>query len=57
MAVALALDWTYDQLPETTISEAKEALIEKGIKPSWPEYEGENIKIRFSLKGDKISSI
>jgi len=40
MAVALALDWTYDQLPETTIQIAKKALIEKGIYPGWPEHGG-----------------
>ncbi len=40
MAVALALDWTLDHLPETTIKEAKRALIEKGIYPSWEEYGG-----------------
>lgn len=37
MAVALALDWTAGKLPKTTIEQAKIALIEKGIKPSWPE--------------------
>ena len=40
MAVALALDWTCDQLPETTIQIAQKALIEKGIYPSWPEHGG-----------------
>ncbi len=40
MAVALALDWTCDQLPESTIQAAKKALIEKGIYPSWPEHGG-----------------
>jgi hypothetical protein len=40
MAVALALDWTCDQLPESTIRTAKKALIEKGIYPSWPEHGG-----------------
>jgi hypothetical protein len=40
MAVALALDWTNDQLPETTINLAKKSLIEKGIYPSWPEHGG-----------------
>jgi len=40
MAVALALDWTCDQLPETTICLVKKALIEKGIYPSWPEHGG-----------------
>jgi hypothetical protein len=36
MAVAIALDWTAGKLPKTTIEMAKTALIEKGIKPSWP---------------------
>ncbi|HPE75345.1 MAG TPA: heparinase II/III family protein [Draconibacterium sp.] len=37
MAVALALDWTAGKLPKSTNELAKSALIEKGIKPSWPE--------------------
>jgi hypothetical protein len=37
MAVAFALDWTAGALPPATITLAKKALIEKGIKPSWPE--------------------
>ncbi|MFV0594017.1 MAG: heparinase II/III family protein [Draconibacterium sp.] len=37
MAVAFALDWTEGKLPKTTIELAKKALIEKGIKPGWPE--------------------
>ncbi len=37
MAIAIALDWTAGDLPESTIKMAKQALIEKGIKPSWPE--------------------
>ncbi|MCG6189740.1 heparinase II/III domain-containing protein [Maribellus maritimus] len=37
MAVAFALDWTAGKLPESTIELAKTALIEKGLKPSWPE--------------------
>jgi hypothetical protein len=41
MAVSLALDWTLDDLPESTIKEAKKALIEKGIHPSWEEYGGD----------------
>jgi len=36
MAVAFALDWTAGDLPQSTIDIAKSALIEKGIKPSWP---------------------
>lgn len=37
MAVAFALDWTEGKLPKSTIELAKNALIEKGITPSWPE--------------------
>ena len=37
MAVAFALDWTAGKLSKTTIQLAKTALIDKGIKPSWPE--------------------
>jgi len=37
LAVALALDWTAGALPKSTQELAKKALIEKGIKPSWPE--------------------
>lgn len=40
MAVSLALDWTHDDLPESTIKLAKRALTEKGIYPSWEEYGG-----------------
>lgn len=40
MAVSLALDWTLDDLPVTTIATAKRALIEKGIKPSWEAHGG-----------------
>lgn len=35
MAVAIALDWTGNALPASTIELAKNALIEKGIKPSF----------------------
>lgn len=41
MAVALALDWTAGKLPAATITLAKKALIDKGIKPSWPK-DGKN---------------
>jgi hypothetical protein len=41
MAVAIALDWTAGKLPKATIEMAKSALIEKGIKPSWP-VDGKN---------------
>lgn len=37
LAVALAVDWGWDGLPDETIKVAIDALIEKGIKPSWPE--------------------
>lgn len=37
LAIALALDWTAGDLPKSTITLAKNALVEKGIKPSWPE--------------------
>ena len=37
LAIALALDWTAGDLPQSTIDLAKKSLIEKGIKPSWPE--------------------
>jgi len=37
LAVAFALDWTAGDLPKQTIELAQNALIEKGIKPSWPE--------------------
>ncbi|SHJ00891.1 Heparinase II/III-like protein [Tangfeifania diversioriginum] len=37
LAVALALDWTAGNLPQSTIEMAQNALIEKGIKPSWLE--------------------
>jgi len=40
MAISLALDWTLDDLPESTIKKAKKSLIEKGIYPSWEEYGG-----------------
>jgi hypothetical protein len=36
MALAFALDWTAGDLPQSTIDLAKSAIIEKGIKPSWP---------------------
>ena len=39
MGVSLALDWTHDDLPPTTIASAKQALIEKGIQPSWEANE------------------
>jgi hypothetical protein len=36
-AVALAIDWTGEFLPKSTMQLAKRALIEKGIKPSYNE--------------------
>ena len=36
MAVAFALDWTAGKLPQSTKDLAIKALIDKGIKPSWP---------------------
>jgi hypothetical protein len=39
LAVALALDWAEKDLPETTIEIAKEALIKKGLLPSFEENE------------------
>ena len=39
LAVALAVDWTMNDLPKSTLAQAKKALIEKGILPSWPEGE------------------
>ena len=37
LGIALAIDWVGEDLPESTVTLAKKALIEKGIKPSWPE--------------------
>ena len=37
LGIALAIDWVGEDLPESTVQLAKESLIEKGIKPSWPE--------------------
>jgi hypothetical protein len=37
LAVALAVDWTAGDLPDSTVRLAKEALIEKALKPSWPD--------------------
>lgn len=37
LGIALAIDWAGDDLPASTVALAKKALIEKGIKPSWPE--------------------
>ncbi|HET9486640.1 MAG TPA: heparinase II/III family protein, partial [Chryseosolibacter sp.] len=36
LAVAIALDWAGEALPKSTVELAKSALIEKGIKPSFP---------------------
>jgi len=37
MAVALAVDWVGEDLPKSTVEQAKEALIHKGINPSYNE--------------------
>lgn len=37
MAVAFAIDWAGHDLPALTVEQAKTALIEKGIKPSYDE--------------------
>lgn len=37
MAVALAIDWTGDDLPGSTVAQAKKALVEKGLEPSYNE--------------------
>ena len=39
-AVALAIDWTGEWLPASTVELAKESLIEKGLKPSYTEKNG-----------------
>ncbi len=39
-AVALAVDWVGKDLPKATVSQAKQALIEKGIQPSWEGNHG-----------------
>ncbi|WP_339715953.1 heparinase II/III domain-containing protein [Cyclobacterium amurskyense] len=39
-AVALAVDWVGDDLPAATVKLAKEALIQKGIEPSWNGNKG-----------------
>lgn len=40
LAISLALDWTAGKLPRSTIELATDALIEKGIKPSYSDGEG-----------------
>ena len=41
LAVALAIDWAGDALPRSTVDLAIDALIEKGLNPSFiPEYSG-----------------
>lgn len=42
LAIAIAIDWTGDDLPASTVELAKNALIEKGLNPSWPE-DGEEL--------------
>ncbi len=36
LAVALALDWTHGELPQSTVKLAQQALIEKALKPGIP---------------------
>jgi N-acetylneuraminic acid mutarotase len=36
LAVAIALDWTHGDLPQSTVRLAQQALIEKGLKPGIP---------------------
>ena len=43
MAVAFALDWTAGNLPNSTLELALDALIEKGIKPSYDTSKKSNI--------------
>lgn len=50
-AVALALDWAGDDLPEATVELAKKALIEKGIMPS---FEGERGWINGSNNWNQV---
>jgi hypothetical protein len=37
LAISLALDWAGEALPKSTVELAKTALIEKGIKPGFPQ--------------------
>lgn len=37
LGIAVAIDWAGDDLPASTVDLAKKSLIDKGIKPSWPE--------------------
>ena len=37
LAISIAIDWTAGDLPASTIDLAQQALIEKGLKASWPE--------------------
>src|SRR3989337_3859799 len=37
LAVAIAVDWVGEALPKATVDLAKTSLIEKGIKPSYPQ--------------------
>lgn len=39
LAVAIAVDWVGEELPKATVDLAKTSLIEKGIKPSYPQNE------------------
>ncbi len=48
MAVAIGLDWAYNDLPKETIEIAEQALIDKGIEPSWAN----NSKNGYWAKGN-----
>lgn len=40
MALSIGYDWMYDELSPQTRAVIEENLFEKGIKPSFPEYDG-----------------
>ncbi len=44
LAVAMVVDWVGEDLPKTTVALAKNALIDKGIKPS---YTSEGSRVRW----------
>lgn len=47
LAIALAIDWTAGDLPKSTIDLAMKSLIDKGLKPSWPD-DGTNPRWAYS---------
>lgn len=47
LGIALAVDWVGDYLPASTVKLAKKALIEKGLKPSWPDN-GKDLKWTYA---------